>query len=111
MGTVPYVFRASSLSDPVFDVHYNARRGGASDRGAKSIPYALVITIEAKHMADLYNKIALLSHPTRRVETGNPDPNPNVWPIVDGYGDVPKMHFRYSGIFKDNRRRASRPWN
>jgi hypothetical protein len=52
-------FRASSLSDPVFDVHYNARRGGASDRAAKSIPYALVVTVEAKQMADLYNKIAL----------------------------------------------------
>lgn len=51
-------FRASSLSDPVFDVHYNARRGGASDRAAKPIPYALVVTVEAKHMKDLYNKIA-----------------------------------------------------
>jgi len=52
-------FRANSLSDPVFDIHYNARRGGASDRTAKSIPYALVVTVAAKHMADLYNKIAL----------------------------------------------------
>jgi len=52
-------FRAGSLSDPVFDVHYNARRGGASDRAAKSIPYALVVTVEAKQMADLYNRIAL----------------------------------------------------
>jgi hypothetical protein len=52
-------FRASSLNDPVFDVHYNARRGGASDRAAKSIPYALLVTVEAKQMADLYNKIAL----------------------------------------------------
>lgn len=52
-------FRASSLSDPVFDVHYNARRGGASDRAAKSIPYALVVTVQARQMPDLYNKIAL----------------------------------------------------
>jgi hypothetical protein len=52
-------FRATSLSDPVFDVHYNARRGGASDRAAKPIPYALVVTVEAKHVPDLYNKIAL----------------------------------------------------
>jgi hypothetical protein len=52
-------FRATSLSDPVFDVHYNARRGGASDRAAKPIPYALVVTVEAKHVPDLYSKIAL----------------------------------------------------
>jgi hypothetical protein len=52
-------FRASSLNDPVFDIHYNARRGGAGDRAAKPIPYALVVTVEAKHMTDLYNKIAL----------------------------------------------------
>lgn len=50
--------RATSLNDPVFDIHYNARRGGASDRGAKSIPYALIVTVEAKHMPDIYNKIA-----------------------------------------------------
>jgi hypothetical protein len=52
-------FLASTLNDPAFDIHYNARRGGASDRGAKSIPYALLVTVEAKHMADIYNKIAL----------------------------------------------------
>jgi hypothetical protein len=52
-------FRSASLKDPVFDIHYNARRGGASDQSAKPIPYALVVTIEAKQVVDLYNKIAL----------------------------------------------------
>ena len=52
-------FRANTLNDPMFDIHYNARRGGASDRAAKSIPYALVVTLDAKHMPDIYNKIAL----------------------------------------------------
>jgi hypothetical protein len=60
-------FRASSLNDPVFDIHYNARRGGASDRGAKPIPYALVLTVETRHIQDLYNKIAL-RYPTQLEE-------------------------------------------
>jgi len=30
-----------------------------ANRAAKSIPYALVVTVEAKQMADLYNKFAL----------------------------------------------------
>lgn len=50
-------FLASSLQDPVFDIHYNARRGGMSYLSAKPIEYALVVTIEAKD-AQLYNKIA-----------------------------------------------------
>lgn len=49
--------RASSLSDPVFDIHYNARRGGMTDTSAQPIPYALVVTVE-NESPDLYNKIA-----------------------------------------------------
>ena len=51
-------FRASSLKDPVFDIHYNARRGGAKDQAAKAIPYALVVTVHAKQMPEIYDKIA-----------------------------------------------------
>jgi hypothetical protein len=51
-------FRASSLDDPVFDIHYNARRGGMAYSAAKPIPYALVVTIEAKSSAKLYDRIA-----------------------------------------------------
>jgi hypothetical protein len=51
-------FRASSLIDPVFDIHYIARIGGANDARAPRIPYALVLTVCVPHMADLYNKIA-----------------------------------------------------
>jgi hypothetical protein len=50
-------FRASSLQDPVFDIHYNARRGGMSYLSAKPIEYALVVTIESTD-PDIYNKIA-----------------------------------------------------
>jgi len=49
--------RAPSLSDPVFDIHYNARRGGMADASAQPIPYALVVTVE-NDSPDLYNKIA-----------------------------------------------------
>jgi hypothetical protein len=50
--------RASSLNDPVFDIHYNARLGGGNYVGAKPIPYALVVTVQAKHLPDIYNRIA-----------------------------------------------------
>ena len=50
-------FRSTSLNDPAFDIHYNARSAGANDLRAQSIPYALVLTIQAKHSKDLYNKI------------------------------------------------------
>jgi len=51
-------FLASSLKDPVFDVHYNSRIGGAQSSQAKQISYALVVTVHAKHVMDLYNRIA-----------------------------------------------------
>ncbi len=47
--------RASSLVNPVFDIHYNARRGGMGDQSAPSIPYALVVTIK-NDSRDLYNR-------------------------------------------------------
>ncbi|NBV16494.1 S8 family peptidase [Janthinobacterium sp.] len=49
--------RGSSLSDPVFDIHYNAREGGGKASNAEKIRYALVITIKAPKHADLYNDI------------------------------------------------------
>ncbi len=55
--------RAAGLRNPVFDVHYNARIGGRNAISADKIPYALVITIEAKKTRDLYNKI-LQRYPT-----------------------------------------------
>lgn len=46
-----------SLENPVFDIHYNAREGGHQATGAKTIPYALIITIEAPKHADIFNEI------------------------------------------------------
>jgi hypothetical protein len=47
----------SSLDNPVFDIHYNARESGGRATGAEKIRYALIITVEAPKHADLYNDI------------------------------------------------------
>lgn len=49
--------RGSSLDNPVFDIHYNAREGGGRATGPEKIRYALIITVEAPKHADLYNDI------------------------------------------------------
>ena len=49
--------RGSSLHNAVFDIHYNARDGGASTTGADKIRYALIISVEAPKHANLYNDI------------------------------------------------------
>jgi hypothetical protein len=49
--------RGSSLKNPVFDIHYNAREAGGRATGAEKIRYALIITVEAHKHADLYNEI------------------------------------------------------
>lgn len=49
--------RGSSLKNPVFDIHYNAREAGGRATGAEKIRYALIITVEAPKHADLYNEI------------------------------------------------------
>lgn len=51
-------FFAARLKDPAFDVHYNARLGGAQSSQGKPISYALVVTVHGKHVTDLYNRIA-----------------------------------------------------
>lgn len=51
-------FLGSSLKGAMFDVHYNAREGGAnSGAGSELIRYALVITVEAPKHKDLHEKI------------------------------------------------------
>lgn len=49
--------RGSSLKNPVFDIHYNAREAGGRANGADKIRYALIITVEAPKHADIYNDI------------------------------------------------------
>lgn len=49
---------AKSLSEPSFNLHYNARDGvGAANDDAAPIRYAMVITITAPRNKDLYNRV------------------------------------------------------
>lgn len=50
-------FNGTSLKDPVFDIHYNARMEGHNDTRSQAIEYALVITVEAPKVVDLYDKV------------------------------------------------------
>jgi len=51
------VMRGSSLSNPSFDIHYNAREGGGPARTPQNIPYALIVSIHAPRVKDLYDRI------------------------------------------------------
>lgn len=52
----------SSLKEAIFDIHYNARDGGAvAGAGTDLIRYALVLTVEAPKNENLYEDI-LASH-------------------------------------------------
>lgn len=51
-------YYGSSLLEPVFDVHYNAREaGGLASSGTPSIRYALVVTVQAPKHAQLHQDI------------------------------------------------------
>lgn len=50
-------FQAKSLREPVFDLHYNARTGGAPAVQAEKIRYALVIDVTSSRMSDLYDRV------------------------------------------------------
>lgn len=49
--------RGTSLKNPVFDVHYNARDSGGMATKPEKIKYALIITVRATKHIDLYNEI------------------------------------------------------
>lgn len=49
-------FRASTLHNPVFDVHYNARESGGLAVSARNIKYALVIDVVSK-LDTLYDEV------------------------------------------------------
>lgn len=50
-------FRGSSLRNPCFDIHYNARLEGRDFAPDEPLSYALVISIHAKHIVDLYDQV------------------------------------------------------
>jgi hypothetical protein len=49
--------QSTGLRNPVFDIHYNAREGGARASTPPKIRYALVVSVTAPKTPDLYNKI------------------------------------------------------
>jgi hypothetical protein len=50
-------FMGASLRNPVLDIHYNARQAGRDFAPQERLPYALVISVHAKHLGDLYDTI------------------------------------------------------
>lgn len=49
--------RATSLHEPVFDIHYNARSGGGAAQAAEKMRYALVLTVRSPKTPDLYDEV------------------------------------------------------
>lgn len=50
-------FRPASLLNPVFDIHYNAREAGGPAHDPERIRYALVVTLRAPRVPDLYDRV------------------------------------------------------
>jgi hypothetical protein len=50
-------FRGSSLQNPCFDIHYNARLEGRNFTPTEKLPYALAVTVRAKGIADFYDQV------------------------------------------------------
>ena len=46
-----------SLCNPVFDIHYNARLEGRNFAPSQKLPYALVVSVQARGVADFYDQI------------------------------------------------------
>ena len=68
-GTV--AFQGRSLRNPAFDIHYNARLEGRNFAPDKELAYALVVSVQANKLSDLYDmvvrKYATLIEPLRPV--------------------------------------------
>ena len=50
-------FMGKTLRNPVLDIHYNARQGGRDHDPKEKLPYALVVSVHAKHLGDLYDSV------------------------------------------------------
>lgn len=50
-------FMGKTLRNPVLDIHYNARLGGRNFLPETKLPYALVVSVHARNLGDLYDKI------------------------------------------------------
>ena len=50
-------YRGRSLDAPAFDIHYNARAEGHDNSKKQQLTYALIISVRARRITDLYNRI------------------------------------------------------
>ena len=50
-------FQSGSLSDPVFDIYNHSRRGWSRFGANDQVPYALIVSVKAPKVPDLYNQI------------------------------------------------------
>ena len=50
-------YRGRSLDSPAFDIHFNARAEGHDGSKKQELKYALIISVKARRMTDLYNRI------------------------------------------------------
>lgn len=50
-------FVGKTLVEPVFDIHYNPRTAGRDAHEPKPVPYALIVTVDAPRMPNLYDRI------------------------------------------------------
>lgn len=50
-------FMGKTLRNPVLDIHYNARQAGRDFAPKEALPYALVVSVHAKHLGDLYDRV------------------------------------------------------
>ena len=50
-------FQAKSLLSPAFDIYNHSRQPGSRIGTDSEVPYALIITIKAPKIPDLYNRI------------------------------------------------------
>jgi hypothetical protein len=49
--------RGSSIQNPSFDIHYNARESGGKSTSSEEIPFALIVTVRSPKVKDLYDRI------------------------------------------------------
>lgn len=49
--------RGSSLFEPAFDIHYNSRMESHGHNHSTQLRYAMVVTVQAKKVADLYDRV------------------------------------------------------
>lgn len=50
-------FNGSSLRNPIFDIHYNSRLEGHSSTSTEDLAYALVVSVQARNLSNLYDMI------------------------------------------------------